>query len=209
MRIAACCSDVDGLCRCHKHCRAARDRIAARSDCDRGTLSLPPSYTRLISPASASAMVRRQGQNELQQVQRGSTSGRLRKSTSMMATPLSKCMFLKRLVRFRNRTLRVHYRDCRGRLNWASGILYTWTGLGKSVHTGTYQYVLVQHGTRQYENLTVVRTGMYWYIPVRTLKKTSCFLTHPERVRRDKIKAVQLLCMGYNVAKLNFKTTQV
>ena len=87
-----------------------------------------------------------------------------------------------------------------------SGIL---TGLGKSVHTGTYQYVLVQHGTRQYENLTVVRTGMYWYIPVRTLKKTSCFLTHPERVRRDKIKAVQLLCMRYNVAKLNFKTTQV
>ncbi len=39
-----------------------------------------------------------------------------------------------------------------------SGILYTWTGLGKSVHTGTYQYVPVQHGTRQYENLTVVRT---------------------------------------------------
>ncbi len=45
-----------------------------------------------------------------------------------------------------------------------SGILYTWTGLGKSVHTGTYQYVLVQHGTRQYENLTVVRTGMYWHL---------------------------------------------
>jgi len=92
MRIAACGSDVDGLCRCHEHCRAARDRIAARSDRDRGTLSLPPSYIRLISPASASAMVRRQGQNELQQVQRGSTSGRLRKSTSMMATPLSKCI---------------------------------------------------------------------------------------------------------------------
>jgi hypothetical protein len=90
-----------------------------------------------------------------------------------------------------------------------AGILYTWTGLGKSVHTGTYQYVLVQpwHGTRQYENLTVVRTGMYWYIPVRKLKKTSCFLTFPERVRRDKIKAAQLLCMGYNVAKLNLKTT--
>ena len=86
MRIAACGSDVDGLCRCHEHCRAARDRIAARSDRDRGTLSLPPSYIRLISPASASAMVRRQGQNELQQVQRGSTSGRLRKSTSMMAS---------------------------------------------------------------------------------------------------------------------------
>jgi hypothetical protein len=41
-----------------------------------------------------------------------------------------------------------------------------------------------------------------------TLKKTSCFLTHPERVRRDKIKAVQLLCMGYYVAKSNFKTAQ-
>jgi hypothetical protein len=92
---------------------------------------------------------------------------------------------------------------------YPSGILYTWTGLGKSVHTGTYQYVLVQHGTRQYEILTVVRTGMYWYIPVRTLRKTSCFLTQPERVRRDKIKAVQLLCMGYNVAKFNLKTTQV
>ena len=68
--------------------------------------------------------------------------------------------------------------------------------MGKSVHTGTYQYVPAQHGIRQYENLTVVRTSMYLYIPVRTilvrtLKKTSCFLTHPERVRRDKIKAIQ------------------
>ena len=44
---------------------------------------------------------------------------------------------------------------------------------------------------------------------VRTLKKRSCFLTHPERVRRDKIKPVQLLCMGYNVTKSNFKTAQV
>jgi hypothetical protein len=78
----------------------------------------------------------------------------------------------------------------------------------QSVHTGTYQYVPVQHGIRQYENLTVVRNGMYLYIPVRTLKKTSCFLTHPERVRRDKIQPVQLLCMGYNVAKSNFKTAQ-
>ena len=79
------------------------------------------------------------------------------------------------------------------------------------VHTGTHQYVPVQHGIRQYENLTVVRTGMYrdWYIPVRTLNKTNCFVTHPERVRRDKIKVVQLLCMGYNVTKSNFKTAQV
>jgi hypothetical protein len=82
-----------------------------------------------------------------------------------------------------------------------SGILYPWTGSGKMVHTGTYQYVQVQHGIRQYENLSVVHTGMYRYIPVRTFNKTSCFLTHSERVtvRRDKIKAVQLLCMGYNV----------
>ncbi len=92
-----------------------------------------------------------------------------------------------------------------------SGILYTWTGLGKMVHTGTYQYVPVQHGIRQYKNFTVVRTGMYQYIPVRTFNKTSCFLTHPERVRRDnlKIKVVQLLCMGYNVTKSNIKTAQV
>jgi hypothetical protein len=91
----------------------------------------------------------------------------------------------------------------------SSGILYTWTGLGKSVHTGTYQYVPVQHSTRLYENLTIVRTGMYRYIPVCTLKKTSCFLTHPERFRRDKIKPAHLLCMGYNVAQSNFKTSQV
>ncbi len=92
---------------------------------------------------------------------------------------------------------------------YTSGILYTWIGLGKLVHSGTYQYIPVQHGTEQYENLTVVRTGMYQYIPVRTFKETSCFLTHPERVRRNKIKAVQLLCMGYNVAKSNFKAAQV
>jgi hypothetical protein len=70
--------------------------------------------------------------------------------------------------------------------------------------TSTYQYVgHVQHGIRQYESFTVVRTGMYWYIPVRTtFNKTSCFLTpsHPEleRVRRDKIKVVQLLCIIWN-----------
>jgi hypothetical protein len=79
------------------------------------------------------------------------------------------------------------------------------------VHSGTYQYVPVQHSIRQYENFTVVRTGMYRYIPlaVRTFNKTSSFLTHPERVRRDKLKVVQLLCMGYNVTKSSFKTSQV
>ncbi len=80
-----------------------------------------------------------------------------------------------------------------------SGILYPWTGSGKMVHTGTYQYEPVQHGISQYENSMVVRIGMYWYIlPVHTFNKTGCFLTHPERVRRDKIKVEQLLCMGYN-----------
>jgi hypothetical protein len=69
-----------------------------------------------------------------------------------------------------------------------------------------YQYVLVLHGISQYENSTVVRTGMYLYILVRTFNKTGCFLTHPERVRRDKTKVVQLLCMGYNVTRSNFKT---
>ncbi len=77
------------------------------------------------------------------------------------------------------------------------------------VHTGTYQYVQVQHGIRQYENLMVVRTVMYWYIPVRTFNKTGCVLTYPERVGRYKLKVVQLLCMGYNVTKSNFKTAQV
>jgi hypothetical protein len=47
------------------------------------------------------------------------------------------------------------------------------------------------------------------FAPRCTFNKTGCFLTHPERVRRDKIKVVQLLCMGYNVTKSNFKTTQV
>ncbi len=77
------------------------------------------------------------------------------------------------------------------------------------VHTGTYQYVPVQHCIRQYENFTVVRTGMYRYVPVRAFNKTNCFLTHPERVRRDKIKVVLLLYMGYNVTKSNFKTAHV
>jgi hypothetical protein len=31
-----------------------------------------------------------------------------------------------------------------------SGILYPWTGSGKMVHSGTYQYVQVQHDIRQY-----------------------------------------------------------
>ncbi len=91
----------------------------------------------------------------------------------------------------------------------SSGILYPWTGSGKMVHTGTYQYVPVQHGISQYENSTVVRTGMYRYILVRTFNKTGCFLIHAERVRRDKIKVVQILCMGYNVTRPNFKTAQV
>ncbi len=51
---------------------------------------------------------------------------------------------------------------------------------------------------------------MYRYIPaVCTFNKTSCFQTHPERVRRDKIKVVQLLCIGYDVTKSNFETAQV
>jgi hypothetical protein len=33
--------------------------------------------------------------------------------------------------------------------------------------------------------------------------------TNPERFRRDKIKVVQLLCIGYNVTMAIFKTTQV
>ena len=90
-----------------------------------------------------------------------------------------------------------------------SGILYPWTGLGKMVRTGMYQYVPVQHGTGQYKNSQFVHTCMYQYIPVRTFKKSSGFLTNPERVRRDEIRVIHRLCMGYNVTRSNFKTAQV
>ena len=84
-----------------------------------------------------------------------------------------------------------------------SGILYPWTGLGKMVRTGTYQYVPVQDGTGQYKNSQFVHTSMYQYIPVRTFKKSSAsgFLTHPERVRRDEIRVIHRLCMGYHVRR--------
>ena len=91
----------------------------------------------------------------------------------------------------------------------SSGILYPWTGLGKMVRTGMYQYVPVQDGTGQYKNSQFVHTGMYQYIPVRTFKKSSGFLTNPERVRRDEIRVIHCLCMGYNVTRSNFKTAQV
>ncbi len=90
-----------------------------------------------------------------------------------------------------------------------SGILYPWTGLGKMVRTGMYQYVTVQDGTGQYKNSQFVHTGMYQYILVRTFKKSSGFLTNPERVRRDEIRVIHRLCMGYNVTRSNFKTAQV
>jgi hypothetical protein len=63
------------------------------------------------------------------------------------------------------------------------------------VRTGTYQYVPVQDSTGQYKNFLFVHTGMYQYIPVRTFKKSSGFLTNPERVRRDEIRVIHRLCM--------------
>ena len=77
------------------------------------------------------------------------------------------------------------------------------------VHTSTYQYMVVQHGTGQYENSSYVQGGMQQYIPVQAFNKTCDFPTNPERFRRDKIKVVQLLCIGYNVTMAIFKTTQV
>ena len=90
-----------------------------------------------------------------------------------------------------------------------SGILYPWTGLGKMVRTGTYQYVPVQDCTGKYKNSQLLHTGMYQYILVRTFKMSSGFLTHPERVRRDEIRVIHRLCMGYNVTRSYFKTAQV
>ncbi len=77
------------------------------------------------------------------------------------------------------------------------------------VHTSTYQYETVQHGTGQYENSSQVQGSMYQYIPVQAFNKTCDFPTNPERFRREKIKVVQLLCIGYNVTMAIFKTTQV
>ena len=91
---------------------------------------------------------------------------------------------------------------------YTSGILYPWTGLGKMVRTGTYQYVPVQDSTGQYKNFQFVHTGMYQYIPVRTVLR-SPVVSNPERVRRDEIRVIHRLCMGYNVTWSNFKTAQV
>ena len=77
------------------------------------------------------------------------------------------------------------------------------------VHTSTYQYMVVQHGTGQYENSSYVQDGMYQYIPVQAFNKTCDFPTNPERFRRDRIKVVQLLCIGYKLTMVIFKTTQV
>ncbi len=46
-----------------------------------------------------------------------------------------------------------------------SGILYTWTGSGKSVQPGTYWYIPVHDRTSwwQYENSTFTRDSTYWY----------------------------------------------
>ncbi len=62
-----------------------------------------------------------------------------------------------------------------------SGILYPWTGLGKMVQAGTYQYILVQHGTGQYENSTLVKDSMYQYILVHAFNKTCGFPTHHKK----------------------------
>ncbi len=61
-------------------------------------------------------------------------------------------------------------------------------------------------------------TGTYraqsWYSDILSTRQVVFSMTraHPERVRRDKIKVEQLLCMGYNdasVTRSNFKTAQV
>ncbi len=77
------------------------------------------------------------------------------------------------------------------------------------VHTSMYQYMVVQHGTGQYENSSYVQGSMYQYIPVQAFNKTCDFPTNSERFRRDKIKVVQLLCIEYNLTMAIFKTTQV
>jgi hypothetical protein len=43
------------------------------------------------------------------------------------------------------------------------------------VQVGTYQYMLVQHGTCQYEISTLVQDSMYQYILVHAFNKTCGF----------------------------------
>jgi hypothetical protein len=99
------------------------------------------------------------------------------------------------------------YPTCQCHTDWHYMAIWNPIPLDRIGQNGTYWFVPVRTGTTRYKTVrecdgpsrTYRYHGMYQYIQVRTFNKTSCFLTHPERVRRDKIKVVQLLCMGYNV----------
>ena len=131
---------------------------------------------------------------------RSRTAGRADSDLNLKTTPAPAAR--RSLVPSQSFTGAFHLESCTPGQDWANRYIL--------VRTNTYRYNTVQGSTRISKSYVLVCTAaQYRYIPVRTLKKTSCFLTHPERFRRDKIEAVQLLCMGYNVAKLNFKTTQV
>ncbi len=93
-------------------------------------------------------------------------------------------------------------------------ILHIWNPvhLDRIGQIGTYWYVPVRTGTTQYKTVRESHGRTYWYVLVHIStysQEDKLFSTHPERVRRDKIKPVQLLCMGYNVTKSNFKSAQV
>ena len=75
-----------------------------------------------------------------------------------------------------------------------SGILYPWTGSGKMVHTSTYQYTVVQHGTGQYENSSFVQGSMYQYIPVQAFNKTCGFPMKQYKAVQGKTRPCTFMC---------------
>jgi hypothetical protein len=81
-------------------------------------------------------------------------------------------------------------------INLIPKIIWNPVSLDRIGQKGTYWYVPVRTGTTRYKAVREFHGRTYRYVPVhtvRTFNKTSCFLTHSERVRRDKIKVVQLL----------------
>ncbi len=95
----------------------------------------------------------------------------------------------------------IHLESCTPGQDWANRYIL--------VRTSTYWYNTVQGSTRISRSYVLVCTGTVAVHTSTYTQEDKLFPDSSRRVRRDRIKAVQLLCMGYNVAKSNFKTAQV
>jgi hypothetical protein len=91
-----------------------------------------------------------------------------------------------------------------GCVAWSSGILYTWTGSGKIVHTSMYwyvQYILVQDSTRISDLYVLIRTDKY--------KKQDMKVSHTFSKRSAvNCNSVHIPCMRYDRMMSNFKKCQ-